>query len=152
MASRHIHNPGRDATDPVLLISNSIEGKTQLPSVWETSLCARDSDAWGHCSFGKSGNQQHPELKISVCPESIITKKCGGYSFISQKTWNRQWVVAKLTVVLSINIKSIFFGEFDWCQKRSGKENLKTITSGARLCGQLPGQKRFACLRQDVPS
>lgn len=147
MASRHIHNTGRGATDPVLLISNSIEGKTQLPSIWETSLHARDSDARSHCSFGKSGNQQYPELKISVCPESIITKKCGGYSFISQKTWNRQLVVAKLRGVPSISIKSAFFWEFDWCKKRSGKENLKTITSGARPWGQLPGQKRFVCLR-----
>lgn len=60
-------------------------------------------------SFGKSGNQQYPELKISVCPESIITKKCGGYSFISQKTWNRQLVVAKLRGVPSISIKYAFF-------------------------------------------
>lgn len=147
MASRHIYNPGRDATDPVPLISNSIEGKTQLSSVWETCLCSRDSDARGHCSFGKSGHQQYPELKIFICSESIITKKCGGYSFISQKTWNRQLVVAKLRGVSSINIKSVFFWEFDWCQKESRKENLKTIRSGARLWGQPPGQKRFACLK-----
>lgn len=151
MKSRHIYNWGRHATDSVPLISNLAEEETQPPITWETDLCARDRDAWGHCSFGKSVHQQYPELKTSVCSESRITKKCGGYSFVSQETWNKQSVMAshliKLRGVSTINIKPVFFWEFDWCLKMSGKENLKTITSGARLWSQLPGQIRYTCTR-----
>lgn len=86
MRSRHIHNPGKDATDSGSLITNSIKEKIQCPSVWKTDFCARDSNARGHCSFDKSVHQQYPELKTSICSEAITTKKCGGHSFVSQKT------------------------------------------------------------------